>query len=128
MLNDKRIREIVAHDEENAEIIRGQRLNKLTLGIYGIRPPASKIISLKELLSNYLSSKKEPSGHQVIRSRKTILTSLKDLCINILQMLVPTSVGLTQNTYRSVLEFFPRRKSRIQNLGNQVQSIFYEIY
>ena len=32
MLNDKRIREIVAHDKKNAEIIRGQRQNELTLG------------------------------------------------------------------------------------------------
>ena len=30
MLNDKRIRELVTHDERNAEIIRGQRQNELT--------------------------------------------------------------------------------------------------
>lgn len=58
MLNGKRIREIVAHDKNNAKIIAAQRQNELTLGIHGIRPPNSKIISLKEMLSNYLSSKK----------------------------------------------------------------------
>lgn len=58
MLNGIRIREIVAHSKKEAEIIRGQRQQELTLGIHGIRPINSKIISLKELLSNYLSSKK----------------------------------------------------------------------
>ena len=52
-------------------------------------------------LNNYFPiicvRKKELLGHQVIRDMKTILPSSKDLCINILQMPVPTSLGLTQN-------------------------------
>jgi integrase len=57
-LNGKRIREIVAHNKKDAEIFLAERQHELTFGIHGIRPMNSKIISLKELLSNYLSSKK----------------------------------------------------------------------
>lgn len=57
-LNGKRIREIVAHNKKDAEIILAERQHELTFGIHGIRPMNSKIISLKELLSNFLSYKK----------------------------------------------------------------------
>lgn len=57
-LNGKRIREIVAHDKKNAMIIAAQRQQELTLGVHGVRPAQSRIISLKELISNYLISKK----------------------------------------------------------------------
>lgn len=58
MHNCKRIREIVAHNKKEAEIIKADRQQQLTLGIHGIHPHRSRIISLKELLSNYLSLKK----------------------------------------------------------------------
>lgn len=58
MLNGKRIREIVAHDKKNAEIIKADRQHQLTLGIHGIYPVGTKIISLKDLLQNFLLSKK----------------------------------------------------------------------
>lgn len=57
-LNGKRIREIVAHDKKNAMLIAAQKQQELTLGIHGIYPAGQKIISLKELLSNFLLGKK----------------------------------------------------------------------
>ncbi len=56
-LNGKRVREIVAHNKRDAELIRAQRQQDLTLGIHGIYPAQSKIISLKDLISQYLNSK-----------------------------------------------------------------------
>ena len=56
-LNRKRVREIVAHNKRDAELIRAQRQQDLTLGIHGIYPAQSKIISLKDLVSQYLNSK-----------------------------------------------------------------------
>ncbi|HOJ07223.1 MAG: site-specific integrase [Ignavibacteriota bacterium] len=56
-LNGKRIREIVAHNKRDAELIRADRQQKLTLGIHGIYPAQSKIISLKELIAQYLNTK-----------------------------------------------------------------------
>jgi integrase len=56
-LNGKRIREIVSHNKKDAELIRAQRQQELTLGIHGIYPAQSKIISLKDLISQYLNSK-----------------------------------------------------------------------
>lgn len=56
-LTGKRIREIVAHNKRDAELIRAQRQQDLTLGIHGIYPAQSKIISLKDLISQYLITK-----------------------------------------------------------------------
>jgi hypothetical protein len=56
-LSGKRIREIVAHNKKDAELIRAQRQQELTLGIHGIHPAQSKIISLKDLIIQYLNSK-----------------------------------------------------------------------
>ncbi len=56
-LNGKRVREIVAHNKRDAELIRAQRQQDLTLGIHGIYPAQSKIMSLKDLISQYLNSK-----------------------------------------------------------------------
>jgi integrase len=56
-LNGKRVREIVAHNKRDAELIRAQRQQELTLGIHGIHPAQSKIISLKDLISQYLNTK-----------------------------------------------------------------------
>ncbi|MCJ7553580.1 MAG: site-specific integrase [Ignavibacteriaceae bacterium] len=57
MLNGKRIREIVAHNKKDAKLIQAQRQQDLTLGIHGIYPAQSKIISLKDLISQYLNTK-----------------------------------------------------------------------
>ncbi len=57
-LNGERIRKIVAHNKHDAEIIKAEIQHELTYGIHGIRPHTSKIISLKELLSSFLLSKK----------------------------------------------------------------------
>ncbi|NNL22590.1 MAG: hypothetical protein HKO83_14820 [Ignavibacteriaceae bacterium] len=54
-LNGKRVREIIAHNKRDAEIVRAQRQQELTLGIHGIYPAQSKIISLKELINQYLN-------------------------------------------------------------------------
>ncbi|MBT8378538.1 MAG: site-specific integrase [Ignavibacteria bacterium] len=56
-LNGKRVREIIAHNKRDAEIVRAQRQQELTLGIHGIYPAQSKIISLKELINQYLNLK-----------------------------------------------------------------------
>ena len=56
-LNGKRIREIVAGNKKDAQIILAEKQHELTYGIHGIRPFNSRIISLKELLSSFLLSK-----------------------------------------------------------------------
>jgi len=56
-LNGKRVRKIVAHNKRDSELIRAQRQQELTLGIHGIHLAQSKIISLKDLISQYLNTK-----------------------------------------------------------------------
>jgi integrase len=57
MFNGERKRYIVAHSKRDAEIIRAQVQQELTLGIHGIQPAQSRIISLKDLIDQYLGSK-----------------------------------------------------------------------
>ena len=56
-LNGKRVRYIAAHNKKDAELIKAKVQHELTLGIHGIQPPQSRIISLKDLIAQYLSAK-----------------------------------------------------------------------
>ncbi len=58
-LNGERKRYIVAHNKRDAEIVKAQVQHELTLGIHGIEPPQSRIISLNDLIDQYLKSKSE---------------------------------------------------------------------
>jgi integrase/recombinase XerD len=57
MFNGIRYRYIVAHNKRDAELIRAKVQQDLTLGLHGIQPAQSRIISLKDLIIQYLSSK-----------------------------------------------------------------------
>jgi integrase len=57
-LNGKRIRKIIARNKREAEIIRADMQQRLTLGLQGIVLPSSTSMSLNNLIDQYLIRKK----------------------------------------------------------------------
>lgn len=65
--NGKRFREIVAHDKYHAELKKANLQEELRLGIHGLSTHKVKIISLSEIIQNFLDNKKgvvQKSTHQ----------------------------------------------------------------
>jgi integrase/recombinase XerD len=81
-LNGKRIRKVAAYDRHTAEKIKADIQKKLSLEMYDLTVINSEIISLEDLINQYLNQKKDYTRESTYKRYLNYFNGFKDFMIN----------------------------------------------